>query len=290
VKISRDGMTTPLINFLKEELNFANAEYIIKNKIGRITFGTERYFKFVEETENEIIVPRGFVGKLIRFCRDNKIEHDFIDKRKKKIVISYAFNAQLRVHQQPVIENIPRKDLGIIVAPPGSGKTIVALKIISEKQQPTLIIVHRKQLVEQWVERIKTFLGIPKNEIKNVGQGKNMVGKKVTISTIRRLSKELDKSGGENLTTSFGAIIVDECLHIPAETYRNTVAKLKTFYLYGLTATPFRKYNDGKLIFINLGEIIAEIKSGEISTTSQANIIIRNTELDVPFNSKTDKF
>ncbi len=67
VKISRDGMTTPLINFLKEELNFANAEYIIKNKIGRNTFGTERYFKFVEETENEIIVPRGFVGKLIRF-------------------------------------------------------------------------------------------------------------------------------------------------------------------------------------------------------------------------------
>ncbi len=117
-----------------------------------------------------------------------------------------------------------------------------------------------------------------------------MVGKKVTISTIRRLSKELDKSGGENLTTSLGAIIVDECHHIPAETNRNTVAKLKTFYLYGLTATPFRKYNDGKLIFINLGEIIAEIKSGEISTTSQANIIIRNTELDVPFNSKTDKF
>jgi superfamily II DNA/RNA helicase len=57
-----------------------------------------------------------------------------------------------------------------------------------------------------------------------------------------------------------------------------------------LTATPFRKYNDGKLIFIHLGEVIAEIKSSEISTIPQAKIIIRNTELDVPFNSKTDKF
>ncbi len=290
VKISRDGMTAPLIDFLKEELNFTNSEFIIKKKIGRSTFGTERYFKFVEETENEIIVPRGFIGKLIRFCRENKIEHDFIDERKKQNAISFSFNAQLREHQQTVIESVSKKDLGVIVAPPGSGKTIVALKIISEKQQPALIIVHRKQLVEQWIERIETFLGIPKIEIGKIGQGKNKVGKKVTIATIQSLSKELDKAESKKLLTSFGIIIVDECHHIPAETYRNTITKLKTFYLYGLTATPFRKYNDGKLIFTNLGEVIAEIKSNEISRFKQAKIIVRNTDLDVPFNSKTDKF
>lgn len=149
VKISRDGMTTLLINFLKEELNFANSEFIIKKKIGRNTFGTERYFKLVEETENEIIVPRGFIGKLIWFCRENKIEYDFIDGRKKQNAISFSFSAQLREYQQSVIGSISKKDFGVIVAPPGSGKTIVALKIISEKQQPALIIVHRKQLVEQ---------------------------------------------------------------------------------------------------------------------------------------------
>ncbi len=290
VRMSRDGMTTPLINFLKDELNFANSEFIIKKKIGRNIFGTERYFKFVEETESEVIVPRGFIGKIIRFCRENKIEHDFIDERKKQSAISFSFNAQLREHQQTVIESISKKDLGVIVAPPGSGKTIVALKIISEKQQPTLIIVHRKQLVEQWIERIETFLGIPKIEIGKIGQGKNKVGKKITVATIQSLSKELDKPENENLSTVFGIIIVDECHHIPAETFRNTITKLKTFYLYGLTATPFRKYNDGKLIFIHLGDVIAEIKSSEISTTKQAKITIRNTELDVPFNSKTDKF
>jgi superfamily II DNA or RNA helicase len=290
VRISRDRMTTPLINFLKEELNFANSEFIIKKKIGRNTFETERYFKFVEEAENEVIIPRGFIGKLIRFCRENKIEHDFIDERKKKNTVPFSFNAQLREHQETAIESISKKDLGIIVAPPGSGKTIVALKIISEKQEPTLIIVHRKQLVEQWIERIETFLGIPKFEIGKIGQGKNKVGKKVTVATIQSLSKELAKQENENLATAFGTIIVDECHHIPAETFRNTIAKLQTFYLYGLTATPFRKYNDGKLIFIHIGDVIAEIKSSEISATKQAKIIIRNTELDVPFNSKTDKF
>jgi hypothetical protein len=260
-RISREGMTTPLINFLKEELNFASTEFIIKKKIGKNTFGTERYFKFVGETENEVVVPRGFIGRLIRFCRENKIEHDFIDERKKQKIISYLFNAQLRDHQLTVVEYIAKKDLGVIVAPPGSGKTIVALKIISDKQQPALIIVDRKQLVEQWTERVETFLGIPKNEIGKIGQGKSKVGKKITIATIQSLSKELGKADAENILTAFGTIIVDECHHIPAETFRNTISKLQTFYLYGLTATPFRKYNDGKLIFIHLGDVIAEIKS-----------------------------
>ena len=289
-RISREGMTTSLINFLKEELNFASTEFIIKKKIGKNTFGIERYFKFVWETENEVVVPRGFIGKLIRFCRENKMEHDFIDERKKQKLIPYLFNTQLRGHQQTVIESITKKDLGVIVAPPGSGKTIVALKIISDKQQPALIIVHRKQLVEQWTERVETFLGIPKNEIGQIGQGKSKVGKKITIATIQSLSKELGKADTENILTAFGTIIVDECHHIPAETFRNTISKLQTFYLYGLTATPFRKYNDGKLIFIHLGEVVAEIKSSEISNSQQAKIIIRNTELDVPYNSKTDKF
>ncbi len=290
VSLRREGMTTALINFLKEELNFASTEFIIKKKIGKSTFGIERYFKFVEETENEVFVPRGLVGKLLRFCRENKIENEFIDERKKQKAIPYLFNAQLREHQQAALESTAKKDLGVIVAPPGSGKTIVALKIISDKQQPALIIVHRKQLVEQWIERVETFLGIPKNEIGKIGQGKSKVGKKITIATIQSLSKELGKTDKENILTAFGTIIVDECHHIPAETFRNTIAKLQTFYLYGLTATPFRKYNDGKLIFTHLGEVIAEIKTSEISTSKQAKIIIRNTELDVPFNSKTDKF
>lgn len=290
VHISREGITQPLINLLKAELNFVNSEFIIKKKIGKNTFGMEHYFKFVKEAENEVIVPRGFIGKLIRFCRENKIEYDFIDDRKKHKAVSFLFNARLREYQQAAIESIAKKDIGVIVAPPGSGKTIVALKIIHDKQQPALIIVHRKQLVEQWAERIETFLGIPMVEIGKIGQGKSKIGKKVTIATIQSLSKELIKADAENIVTSFGTIIVDECHHIPAETFRTTIAKLQTFYLYGLTATPIRKYSDGKLIFIHLGEIISEIKTSEISSAQQAKIIIRHTELDVPFNSKTDQF
>lgn len=285
IRIQRDGLTTLLINFLKDELNFANSEFFIKKKSGKNTFGTERYFKSVQETENEVILPRGFIGKLLRFCKEQNLEFDFQDNRKPKEEIQYSFNANLRNHQEKVIDTVSKKDFGVIVAPPGSGKTVMGLKIIAGKKQPALILVHRKQLLEQWQERVQAFLGIPKHEIGIIGKGKAKIGKQITIATIQSLPKQI-----EQIQNQFGTILVDECHHIPAETFRNTIEKLNTFYLYGLTATPFRKYNDDKLIFAFLGDIISEVQSNEIENFKHAQIIVRNTDLDVPFNSKTDNF
>lgn len=260
-------------------------EFIIKKKSGKNTFGTERYFKLVEETENEIIIPRGFIGKLLRFCKEQNLDFDFQDRRKLKEEILYPFNLTLRNHQKKVIEVVSKKDFGVIVSPPSSGKTIIGLKIIFDKKQPALIVVHRKQLLEQWQERVQAFLGIPKHEIGIIGQGKAKIGKQITIATIQSLPKQIEQIGNQ-----FGIILVDECHHIPAETFRSTIEKLNTFYLYGLTATPFRKYNDDKLIFAFLGDIISEINNNEIENFRHVKIIIRNTNLNIPFNSKTDKF
>lgn len=288
IKLTRIGLTLPLINFLKEELNFASSEYIVKKKLGKNTWGTERYFKFIEEFDDYIIIPKGMAGRLIRFCRDNNIEYSLVDKREKADLVRFTMEVQFREYQKTAIEAASRKDMGVIVAPPGTGKTVIGLKIIAEKQQPALIIVHRKQLADQWIERIESFLGIPGNEIGKMSQGKVPNGRMITIALIQSLSKII--KDGKLPLNQFGTIIVDECHHIPAETYRNTIGKLSSYYLYGLTATPFRKYNDGKLIFIHLGEIISEIKAPEISTYRPAKVIIRNTELDIPFNPKTDRF
>jgi len=285
IRLSRNRLPSLLINFLKEELNFANTEFFIKKKSGRNTFETPRFFKMVEETEGEVIIPRGFIGKLLRFCKEAQINYDFLDDRKLKPLTTFVFSATLRKHQHQAIEAVSKKDFGVIVAPPGAGKTVVGLKIIAEKKQTALIIVHRKQLLEQWTERIEAFLGIPKKDIGVIGQGKAKIGKQITVATIQSLPNQID-----NLNNQFGLIIVDECHHIPAETFRNTIEKLQTFYLYGLTATPFRKYNDGKIIFTHLGDIIANIQTTEIENYKQAKIIIRNTALDVPYNSKTDSF
>ena len=78
VYVSRERLTTPLINFIKEEFNFISSEFIIKKKLGKNTWGTDRYFKLIDETPEEIIIPRGAAGKLLRFCKENKIEYDFV--------------------------------------------------------------------------------------------------------------------------------------------------------------------------------------------------------------------
>jgi len=290
VHLNRSGMPSELINFLKEELNFSNSEFFIKKKTGRNTWGTERYFRFIEETEHEVIIPRGFIGRLLKYCKQQKIDFEFLDERKKQNTVNFSTNLNLRSHQKSAIEAASRKEFGVITAPSGSGKTVIGLKIIAEKKQPALIIVHRKQLLEQWVERIQAFLGIPKNEIGKIGQGKAKPGKAVTVAMIQSLGKHLKKQETEEFAQSFGTIIIDECHHIPAKTYRNTISKFSSYFQYGLTATPFRKGNDGKLIFIHLGEIISEIKPQEIEQYKRARIIIRNTSLDVPFNPKTDLF
>lgn len=290
IHINRSGLTLQATNFLRDELNFANEEFFIKQKSGRNTYGVNRYFKFIEEKEHELIIPRGLIGKLLRYFKEQNLDFEFIDNRKKLNPVIFSFHAKLKPYQVQVVNSASKKDMGVIVSPPGSGKTIIALKIISDKQQPALIIVHRKQLAEQWTERIETFLGIPKHEIGMIGQGKNMTGQKITVSTIQSLAKELQKPENQEIANSFGTIIFDECHHVPAETFSSTLSKFNSYYQYGLTATPFRKYNDGKLIFIHLGEVISEIKPEEITHLQPPKVVIRNTELDVPFNPKTDNF
>lgn len=115
------------------------------------------------------------------------------------------------------------------------------------------------------------------------------IGKQVTVALIQTLSKKLANSD-EKLISAFGSIIIDECHHIPSKSFRNVIHELSPYYQYGLTATPFRKNSDEKLLFVYLGDIISDIKSQEIDRYKKARIVVRGTNLNVPFNSKTDHF
>ncbi|QKJ33086.1 DEAD/DEAH box helicase family protein [Mucilaginibacter mali] len=290
IHIGRAGLPVALIAFLKEELNFANTEYQVKKNINKNTFGIKRYFKLLNETSESITVPRGFIGRLLRFCKEQQIEYNFEDQRKKTETIKFKGAITLREYQLAAQQAATKKDFGVIVAPPGSGKTVLSLAITKDKQQPALILVHRKQLADQWIDRVESFLGIPKKDIGRIGQGKNKIGKRITVAMIQSMEKALNAAESPELNNAFGTVIIDECHHIPAETYQRVIGKLNSCYMYGLTATPFRKYNDGNLIFIYLGEIIHEVKAPEVQNQIGSQIIVRDTDLFVPFNIKTDKF
>ncbi|MEO6667875.1 MAG: DEAD/DEAH box helicase family protein [Ferruginibacter sp.] len=286
--IRRNQLLSEVIIFLRDNLNITNTEYIIKKKLGKSTFGIESYFKMLEEKDGLVLLPKGFVGKLLRFFNEQKIPYSLIDERKKLSEVNFSFKTSLYEFQQEVLDIAKKKEMGIIVAPPGSGKTIMGLGIVASKKQPTLIIVHRKQLFDQWIERIQSFLGIAEPFIGKITQGKQRIGTHITVAMMQSLvSIELSNE----LFSSFGTIIIDECHHVPAKTFRQVIRRFNSFYLYGLTATPVRKNNDEKLIFIHIGDVIHEVKypMKNASSPNKVSIIIRETDLRIPFDSRTDK-
>ena len=290
--IHRSQLNPTLIHFIRESLNFPNADYIIKKKIGKSTYETEKYFKLIEEGENEIMLPRGFVAPLVAFCKEKNIPFQVVNERKKMPAIAFNSKINLYDHQDDALDITDKKDFGVIVAPPGSGKTIMGLELIARKEQPALIIVHRKQLFDQWMERIQAFLSVAKKDIGQITTGKDHIGKQVTVAMIQSLSRMKDFS---RFTDAFGTIVVDECHHIPAKTFRETIVKFNAYYLYGLTATPKRKNNDEKLIYVYVGEILSkipinfnakELKKGQ----EHILVIVKETNLYVPFDYRIDKY
>jgi len=99
----------------------------------------------------------------------------------------------------------------------------------------------------------------------------------------------------KEISDNFGLIIVDECHHIPAQSFRKVITQFNPYYLYGLTATPVRKHNDEKLIFVYLGQIIHEVnkdfKTKALkSKRSKVKVIINDTKLQFPYKVKTEDY
>jgi hypothetical protein len=80
LRLNSGAVTVQLSNFFKRELNIFNTAFAIKKNSGKTTFQTKRYFNFIEESDNQLSLPRGFTGKLLRFCLDNKITYKFLDE------------------------------------------------------------------------------------------------------------------------------------------------------------------------------------------------------------------
>lgn len=186
-----------------------------------------------------------------------------------------------------MLSEIIKHTHGIVIAPPGSGKTIIALELIAKLGVPALILVNRNQLLSQWIERTEQFLTIPKMKIGTISATKKKVGKEITIATIQSLARYKNL---KEITNSFGIIIIDECHHMPAKTYRELICAFKSKYLFGMTATHERKYGSEKITELIIGPVIAE--RTEISRENKKSfcITIHQTLLSIPFHYTTDHY
>jgi superfamily II DNA or RNA helicase len=152
-----------------------------------------------------------------------------------------------------------RRRFGTLCAPTGAGKTVCGLYLVAQRRQPTLIIVHTRNLAMQWVERIEEFLGIPARETGMIGSGRNKVGQAVTVATVQSVY-----SRAKELKKHIGHIVVDECHRAPSRTFTAAVTAFDSAYSLGLSATPYRRDGLTPLIFWHLGEMHARIDSAEL--------------------------
>jgi len=288
VQLQKQEIDAKLANFLREELHFINSAYLIKSKLGKSVYNTEKYIKVLKEDRENVFIPRGFVDQLTTFCEENGISYQVIDQRRALPPVQLNSIIQLYDYQRKALAPTDRRDSGVIVAPPGSGKTIMGLELIARKRQPALIVVHRKALADQWKESIQSFLNIPGKDIGEFSGTKKAQGETITVGMIQSLHRN-PKS--EELTGAFGTIIVDECHHIPAKTFRETITRFNPCYLYGFTATPMRKHNDEKLIYMFIGDILSHTRPEQIKERSSfIDIRIRETALSIPFRYTIDDY
>ena len=184
--------------------------------------------------------------------------------------------------QQTAVKQCLRRDFGLLESPTGAGKTIMALYLIVERKQPSLIVVHTKELLNQWLDKIEQFLDIPKSEIGIIGGGKFKIGEKVTVAMIQTLHKRASE-----VIPHIGYLILDECHRAPAMQYVNAIKAFDCKYMTGLTATPWRRDGLSKVIFWHIGDITARIDKKDL--LDNGNLCQAEVKwIETKFNTLTD--
>jgi superfamily II DNA or RNA helicase len=164
----------------------------------------------------------------------------------------------LRPEQAKVIDDIIENKIaqGMIVAPCAAGKTVMALALAQRLEQRTLIVCHTVRLLNQWVSRIKSFLGPKKIGI--FGQGKREISE-ITVGLVQSLTGHMQEVG-----LNFGLVILDEAHHVAATTFMNVIDMTHARYRFGFTATPNRADHKEFLAEEVFGPIIATITLTEL--------------------------
>jgi superfamily II DNA or RNA helicase len=249
--IDRIGVPPALVAALKHLASLHNPEYFEKERLRFSTWKTPRFLRCYGETIDQLLLPRGIADQAARMVGEagSKLEVTNVCSSPKSIDVS--LQADLTDRQQSALDALIPHQLGVLVAPPGSGKTVIACGLIAHRKLPTLIVVDRQPLVEQWRERLGEHLGVATKEIGQLGGGRNKAKGAVDIAMAQSLARREDL---DEITKAYGFVIVDECHHVPAVTFERVVREIPVRHWLGLTATPYRRDHLEKLITMYCGE------------------------------------
>ena len=269
--IGRKGYSIQKNTLTQSEMYELRNELTVKPNSGMPGYSCSISYPVYRESTNKMYIPRYF--GIDKYGPVSKINISKGDN------VNINFNGKLFDYQITIIDkyitHISESGGGLLDVEPGKGKTVMALNIISKIRKKTLVVVHKTFLMNQWKERISQFL--PDAKVGFI-QGKtiDVENKDIVIGMLQTLSnKELP----EELINTFGLTVYDECHHLSAEVFSQTMIRINTNYILGLSGTMTRKDGLTKVFKWFIGPVVHKEKS-----ESQEEVVIKSLYFEDPYN------
>ncbi len=264
---------------LKRLATFANPVFHEKQRLRFPTYDTPRFLFVGELHPDRLVLPRGVLADATQLLRRAGGRLHLTDQRPPATPFAATFLGTLTAPQQAAVNAMLAHHEGVLVAPPGAGKTVMACALLARRGVKTLILVHRTSLLEQWRERLAAFLGLAPRDIHRLGGAKRTAQAPVALGMLQTVARSPHP---ETLLAPYAHVIIDECHHVPAAGFETVLKACPARFILGLTATPRRKDGLQKLLHLQCGPVRHHFASAPDTTAHQRLLFVRTCPLDLP--------
>ena len=289
--IPLNQLSSKVLNHLKRIASFRNPEFYSKQALRLSTYQTPRIISCADIDDEYLALPRGCEDAVIALLREKDVPDRIEDKCNHGKPISVQFNGVLRDNQQEAVNVLASNSNGVLSATTAFGKTVTAIGLIAKHGVNTLVLVHTKALLDQWVKALEQFLTIDtipeENERKRkrrkplspIGTLSSTGNKLHGIIDIALMQSCISDNDVKPFVKEYGMVIADECHHVSAVNFEQILKAVNASYVYGLTATPIRKDGRQPIIFMQCGPIryCADAKSQMLNQTFERLLVSRFT-------------
>jgi superfamily II DNA or RNA helicase len=281
IYIEKEGLPPAMINRMMRTAAFQNPEFYKAQAMRLPTFGKTRVIACAEDFPLYIGLPRGSLDEVQELLKAYNSKAELTDERFKGRTLDVSFKGELSPLQQLAAKSLLANDNGILSAATAFGKTVVAAWLIAARRVNTLVLVHRRQLMDQWKERLAAFLDLPPKSIGQVGGGIDKRTGIIDVGIIQSLNR---KGEVKDLVAEYGQVIIDECHHLSAFSFEQVLKQVKARYVCGLTATPVRKDGHHPIIMMQCGPIRFRVdaKKQAVARPFEHIVIPRHTTFGMP--------
>lgn len=278
--IEKAGLPPALIDRINRLAAFQNPQFYEKQAMRLSTARLPRIISCVEDLPGHIGLPRGCLAAAKELLAGHGIELVVDDQRTEGESLTLRFHGELTSLQERAMRHLLAHEVGVFVAPPGTGKTVVGAHLIASRGRNALVIVHRTQLIDQWRAQLGLFLDLKSKDIGQIGGGKRKVTGSVDVAMIQSLARGSDV---DDLVAAYGHVLVDECHHVPAVSFERVMRQVRARYVTGLTATPKRRDGHHPILEYQLGPVRYSVDPRQqMARRSFAHrLIVRETEFQL---------